>query len=106
MQDVEIKNSLVKNLDISGLNENQKEAVLNINGPQLIIAGPGSGKTLTLTYKIAYLISKGISPEKIVAITFTVKAAEEMKERLLRLCGEIANKCFIGTFHSFCLNIL
>ena len=92
---------------IKSLNDKQKDAVLNTDGPLLILAGAGSGKTKVLTTKIAYLISElGISPESILAITFTNKAAKEMKERVLKYLGPIAYKIQISTFHSFGLSIL
>ena len=92
---------------IEGLNDKQKEAVLQTEGPCLVIAGAGSGKTKVLTHKIAYLIGeKGISPWNILAITFTNKAANEMKERAVKLVGDIANDMWIGTFHSICVRIL
>lgn len=85
-----------------GLNEDQKEAVMYVNGPLLIIAGPGTGKTLTITKRIQYLLHNGIAPHEIIALTFTNRAAREMKERL----GEKYENMFIGTFHMFGLNIL
>ena len=89
------------------LNEKQYEAVINTDGPCLIIAGAGSGKTKVLTHKIAYLIDeKDVKPWDILAITFTNKAANEMKERVTNLVGEIANDMWIGTFHSICVRIL
>ena len=89
------------------LNEKQYEAVVQTEGPCLIIAGAGSGKTKVLTHKIAYLIDeKNIKPWDILAITFTNKAANEMKERVTNLVGEIANDMWIGTFHSICVRIL
>lgn len=89
---------------LKGLNEQQKEAVLHKDGPCLVIAGAGSGKTKVLTTRIAYLISLGIPSYKILAITFTNKAAREMKERLELLAPN--NGSFVGTFHSFGLRIL
>lgn len=88
------------------LNPAQKDAVSHLNGPLLILAGAGSGKTRVLTYRVAYLIQKGIPYEEILAITFTNKAAEEMKERIAQLVGSIANRMWIMTFHSFCARIL
>ncbi len=92
---------------IEGLNEKQKEAVLQTEGPCLVIAGAGSGKTKVLTHKIAYLMSeKHIKPWNILAITFTNKAANEMKERVEKLVGDVAKDMWIGTFHSICVRIL
>ena len=92
---------------IEGLNDKQKEAVLATEGPCLVIAGAGSGKTKVLTHKIAYLMSeKYIKPWNILAITFTNKAANEMKERVETLVGEAAKDMWIGTFHSICVRIL
>ncbi len=94
-------------LDFTMLNDKQKEAVLQTEGPLLILAGAGSGKTKVLTTRIAYLIEeKKVSPYHILAITFTNKAAKEMKSRLLDLIGEKANYCQVSTFHSFGLKIL
>lgn len=92
---------------IEGLNNKQKEAVLQIEGPCLVIAGAGSGKTKVLTHKIAYLIAeKNIAPWNILAITFTNKAANEMKERIEKLVGDVAKDIWMGTFHSICVRIL
>ena len=89
------------------LNNKQYEAVINTEGPCLVIAGAGSGKTKVLTYKIAYLIKeKHISPWNILAITFTNKAANEMKQRVENLVGDAVNDMWIGTFHSICVRIL
>ncbi|HOK52703.1 MAG TPA: UvrD-helicase domain-containing protein, partial [Bacteroidales bacterium] len=89
------------------LNPVQREAVIYDRGPQMVIAGAGSGKTRVLTYKIAYLISKGVSPRKILALTFTNKAANEMKERIGQLVGqEHARSLWMGTFHSIFARIL
>lgn len=93
-------------LDLSVLNPEQREAVINIEGPCMIIAGAGSGKTRVLTYKIAYLINSGISPYEILALTFTNKAAGEMKQRIINLTGDNAQKIWIGTFHSIFARIL
>lgn len=92
---------------IEGLNDKQKEAVLATEGPCLVIAGAGSGKTKVLTHKIAYLISeKGVKPYNILAITFTNKAASEMKQRVEKLVGDVAQEMWMGTFHSICVRIL
>lgn len=89
------------------LNPVQREAVLYDRGPQMVIAGAGSGKTRVLTYKIAYLIYKGVSPRKILALTFTNKAANEMKERIGQLVGQDqARNLWMGTFHSIFARIL
>jgi len=96
---------------LKNLNPKQIEAVKAINGPVLIVAGPGSGKTATLSHRIAYMIKSGIKPGNILAVTFTNKAAQEMKERVFKILGEsktssIWNKPTIGTFHSICAKIL
>ena len=92
---------------LSELNENQREAVLFCDGPSLVIAGAGSGKTRVLTYKIAYLLEQGMKPWQILALTFTNKAAREMKERIGRLVGEErARYLQMGTFHSVFSRIL
>ncbi|MFN4233992.1 MAG: ATP-dependent helicase [Bacteroidia bacterium] len=89
------------------LNEVQKEAVLNTEGPVMVIAGAGSGKTRVLTYRIAHLIEKGIDPFNILALTFTNKAAREMKERIAKIVGESeAKNIWMGTFHSIFARIL
>ncbi len=84
-----------------GLNDKQAEAVRTVEGPLLILAGAGSGKTKALTCRIAHMLNEGISPYSILAITFTNKAAKEMKERVAGLVGPIAEKMWISTFHSF-----
>lgn len=91
---------------LKGLNDKQYEAVVNTEGPCLVIAGAGSGKTKVLTHKIAYDIESGIKPWNILAITFTNKAANEMKERIEKLIGDAAKDLWMGTFHSICVRIL
>ena len=92
---------------INELNDSQRAAVLYNDGPSLVIAGAGSGKTRVLTYKIAYLLEQGYRPWNILALTFTNKAAREMKERIARQVGqESASKLWMGTFHSMFLRIL
>src|SRR3990167_11402381 len=110
---------------LSDLDPAQAEAVKQTEGPVLILAGAGSGKTRVLTYKVAYLISKGVDPNSILAVTFTNKAANEMKERVIRLIGKWDSRIvgrkkmnpnhptippsqipFVGTFHAFCAKLL
>ncbi len=92
---------------LNNLNDKQYEAVVNTEGPCLVIAGAGSGKTKVLTHKIAYLLSeKKVLPWNILAITFTNKAANEMKERVENLVGDVAKDIWMGTFHSICVRIL
>lgn len=99
--------SYIKNIIHKDLNENQLKAVLHTEGPLLVFAGAGSGKTKTLTYRVAYLIEElKISPKNIFAVTFTNKAAEEMKERIKNLLNKNINYMWIGTFHSLCVRIL
>ena len=92
---------------IDELNSAQREAVLYNAGPHLVVAGAGSGKTRVLTYKVAYLLSEGVQPSSVLALTFTNKAAREMKERISTLVGEqVARYVWMGTFHSICTRIL
>ncbi|MFA7044157.1 MAG: UvrD-helicase domain-containing protein, partial [Bacteroidales bacterium] len=92
---------------LENLNDSQKAAVLYNDGPSLIIAGAGSGKTRVLTHKIAYLLQSGIQPWTIMALTFTNKAAREMKERISTLVDpQAASRLWMGTFHSIFFRIL
>ncbi len=92
---------------LSRLNPRQIDAVTRTDGPILILAGAGSGKTRVLTHRIAYLIKeKGISPQNILAVTFTNKASGEMRERLEKILGPLAENIWLGTFHSIGLRIL
>ncbi len=93
-------------MNLGNLNQAQKEAVTSIDGPVLVVAGAGSGKTLVLTYRIAYLISQQIDASRILALTFTNKAANEMKERIRNLIGSKADYLTMGTFHSTFAKIL
>ncbi len=93
-------------MNLSQLNPMQRKAAETLNGPVLILAGAGSGKTRTITYRIANLIQQGIAPWHILALTFTNKAAREMKDRVARLVGSDVEDMWIGTFHSVCVRIL
>ena len=91
---------------LTGLNKEQQQAVQHTEGPLLILAGAGSGKTKVLTARIAHLLAQGVNPYEILAITFTNKAAKEMKSRVEGLVGDVANRIWLSTFHSFCAKFL
>ena len=92
---------------LNELNESQKQAVINTEGPSLVIAGAGAGKTRVLTYRIVHLLQKGVPAGKILALTFTNKAAREMKERISRMVDpSILRYLWMGTFHSIFAKIL
>ncbi len=100
------KNIMTHNY-LNDLNDAQKQAVISTEGPALVIAGAGAGKTRVLTYRIAHLLQNGVKAGKILALTFTNKAAGEMKERIARIAGpEIARYLWMGTFHSIFAKIL
>ena len=92
---------------LQDLNPAQRDAVIHRHGPMLVVAGAGSGKTRVLTHRIAHLIENdNINPFQILAITFTNKAAQEMKDRVAALVGPVAEKMWVSTFHSACVRIL
>ena len=93
-------------LDLTQLNPDQREAVEHTGGALLIVAGAGSGKTRVLTHRVAHLIASGVHPMNVLAITFTNKAAEEMRSRVRSLVGEVADRMWVSTFHSACVRIL
>ena len=91
---------------LQGLNPSQKAAVEQIKGPVMIIAGAGSGKTRVITYRVAHLVRKGVDPFNILVLTFTNKAAKEMRERITQVVGPEAKNIWMGTFHSVFAKIL
>ena len=91
---------------LDGLNPDQLDAVVHRGGPLLVVAGAGSGKTRVLTHRIAHLIDEGMHPMQILAITFTNKAAGEMRDRVATLIGPIARSMWVSTFHAACVRIL
>jgi DNA helicase-2/ATP-dependent DNA helicase PcrA len=97
---------LVADAPTDGLNPDQLDAVVHRGGPLLVVAGAGSGKTRVLTHRIAHLVHDGVHPSRILAITFTNKAADEMRQRVAALIGPVARTMWVSTFHSACVRIL
>jgi DNA helicase-2/ATP-dependent DNA helicase PcrA len=93
-------------LDLDSLNPDQYDAVVHRGGPLLVVAGAGSGKTRVLTQRIAWLIEGGVHPMRVLAITFTNKAAGEMRDRVEALVGPVARQMWVSTFHAACVRIL
>ena len=91
---------------LKGLNPSQRDAVLQTEGPVMIIAGAGSGKTRVITYRVAHLVQKGVDSFNILVLTFTNKAAREMRERIMQAAGPEAKNIWMGTFHSVFSKIL
>ena len=99
-------NTQIMTISLDNLNNSQKEAVLHTDGPLIIFAGAGTGKTRVITYRIAYLLEQGVKPYNILAVTFTNKAANEMRKRVNELTDNMAFDVRVSTFHSFCLYLL
>ena len=91
---------------LSKLNQGQKEAATTLEGPMLILAGAGAGKTHTMTSRVAYMVDQGVEPKQVLLLTFTNKAADEMLERVKKYCGEKARGVTACTYHSFCALML